>query len=244
MQVFDRSIKTRSIVSGSIRTGPYFVFVSWICWTIHETKTKYSLVWIGPLFDNRAPQRQAVGTFDVCLTRPKVCPTDTVRPHSAQLMIDTSVNQFCKIWSSAAWPILTEIFVQFKILGTTRHFLHTPRSIKVQTRHVGLPVPSLGTGGYLWVSDPARLHSQWISATWRQIIVNKTKRNSVINALGLGTQDCELSPGRTTNKCPKIICSANILNVRKGRWGELLGKAQCYGVNNHNKSNQIIIIII
>ena len=34
-----------------------------------------------------------VGTFDVCVARPKVCPTDIVRPHSAQLMIDTSVNQ-------------------------------------------------------------------------------------------------------------------------------------------------------
>ena len=40
-----------------------------------------------------APQRQAVGTFDVCLARPKVCPTDIVRPHAAQLMIDTSILQ-------------------------------------------------------------------------------------------------------------------------------------------------------
>ena len=47
------------------------------------------------MFENGAPQRQAVGTFDVCLARPKVCPTD-IRPHSAQLMIDTSVNQFAK----------------------------------------------------------------------------------------------------------------------------------------------------
>ena len=32
-----------------------------------------------------------------CLARPKVCPTDIVRQRLAQLMIDTSVNQFCKI---------------------------------------------------------------------------------------------------------------------------------------------------
>ena len=49
-------------------------------------------------------KRQAVGTFDVCLFRQKVCPTDIVRPHAAQLMIDTSVNQYCKIWPSADWP--------------------------------------------------------------------------------------------------------------------------------------------
>ena len=29
-------------------------------------------MWIGPLVENGAPQRQAVGTFDVCLARPKV----------------------------------------------------------------------------------------------------------------------------------------------------------------------------
>ena len=39
-----------------------------------------------------------------CLARPKVCLTDIVRPHTAQLMINTSVNQFCKIWPSADWP--------------------------------------------------------------------------------------------------------------------------------------------
>ena len=40
---------------------------------------------IGSLFENGAPLRQAVGTFDVCLARPKVCATDIVRPHAAQL---------------------------------------------------------------------------------------------------------------------------------------------------------------
>ena len=70
---------------------------------IHETKC--GLVRIGPLFVNGAPQRQAVGTFDDCLARPKVCPTDIVRPHVAQLMIDTSVNQFCKIWPSVDGPL-------------------------------------------------------------------------------------------------------------------------------------------
>ena len=92
---------------GPIRTRPYFVFVSMIGWPIYETKTKYDLVRIGPLVKNSAPQRQAVGTFDVCLARPKVCFTDIVRPHVAQLMIDTSVNQFCKIWTSADWPIVS-----------------------------------------------------------------------------------------------------------------------------------------
>ena len=59
---------------------------------------------IDPLFANGALQRQAVGTFDVCLARQKVRPTDIVRPHAAQLMIDTSVNQFCQIWPSADGP--------------------------------------------------------------------------------------------------------------------------------------------
>ena len=52
---------------------------------------------IGSLLENSAPQRQAVRPFDVCLARPKVCFTDIVRPHSAQLMIDTSVSQCCKV---------------------------------------------------------------------------------------------------------------------------------------------------
>ena len=55
------------------------------------------------LSENGLPQRHAVGTFDVCLVRPKVCPTDIVRPHAAQLMVDTSVNQFCQIWPSVDW---------------------------------------------------------------------------------------------------------------------------------------------
>ena len=84
---------------GLIRTRLYFVFV--FGRPIHETKTKYGLVRIGPLLEKGARQRQAVGTFDVCLARPKVCPTDIVRPHAAQLMIDTSVNRFCKIWPGA-----------------------------------------------------------------------------------------------------------------------------------------------
>ena len=46
-------------------------------------KERYGLVRKG------APQRPAVGTFDVCLTRPKACPTDIVRPHAAKLMIDS-----------------------------------------------------------------------------------------------------------------------------------------------------------
>ena len=59
--------------------------------------------------ERRAPQRQAVGTFDLCLARPKVCPTDMVRPHAPQLMIGTSVNQFCKIWPSADWPYVGQL---------------------------------------------------------------------------------------------------------------------------------------
>ena len=65
-----------------------------------KQKTQY-----GPLFENGVPRRQAVGTFDVCLARPKVSPTDIVRPHAAQLMMDTSINQLCKIWPSADWPL-------------------------------------------------------------------------------------------------------------------------------------------
>ena len=97
---------TNFLALGPIRTRPYFVFVSWIGRPIHKIKTRYGPVRIGSLFENGAPQRQAVGTFDVCLARPKVCPTDIVRPHAAQLMIDTSVNQFSKIWPSADWPLL------------------------------------------------------------------------------------------------------------------------------------------
>ena len=32
--------------------------------------------------------KQAFGTFDVCLGRPKDCPTDIVRPLAAQLVVD------------------------------------------------------------------------------------------------------------------------------------------------------------
>ena len=67
---------------------PYLLIFSSIGQQIHETKTKYGLVQIGPLFENGAPQRQAVGTFDVCLARPKVCPTAIVRPHVLQNMAD------------------------------------------------------------------------------------------------------------------------------------------------------------
>ena len=79
--VWTREVFRKTVVgdSGPIRIGPYFVFLSLICRPIHETKTKYGLVRIGPLFENGAPQRQAVGTFDVCLAQPKVCPTDIVR---------------------------------------------------------------------------------------------------------------------------------------------------------------------
>ena len=38
-----------------------------------------------------------VGTFDVCLARPTVCPTDIVRPHATQLMIDSTVDQFLPV---------------------------------------------------------------------------------------------------------------------------------------------------
>ena len=61
---------------------------------------------VSTLSENGLPQRQAVGTFDVCLAQSKVCPTDIVRPHAAQLMIDTSVNQICKIWPSADRPLV------------------------------------------------------------------------------------------------------------------------------------------
>ena len=88
---------------GLIRTKTYFVLFHEL--TIHETKTKYVLVRIRPLLENGAPQRQAVGTFDVCLAQAKVCPTDIVRSHAAQLMIDKSFKKFCKIWPNVDWPL-------------------------------------------------------------------------------------------------------------------------------------------
>ena len=39
-------------------------------------------------------QSQTRRTCVVCLARPKVCPTDIIHPHAAQLMIDTTVDQF------------------------------------------------------------------------------------------------------------------------------------------------------
>ena len=56
---------------------------------------------VSTLSENGLPQRHAVGTFDVCLARPKNCPTDIARPHAAQLMIDRTVDHFCLFWPSA-----------------------------------------------------------------------------------------------------------------------------------------------
>ena len=56
---------------------------------------------VSTLSENGLPQRHAVGTFDVCLARPKNCPADIVRPHAAQLMIDRTVDHFCLFWPSA-----------------------------------------------------------------------------------------------------------------------------------------------
>ena len=53
------------------------------------------------MFENGTPQS---------LDWSKVCPTDTVRPHVAHFMIDTSVNQFCKTWPSVDWPYMTSGF--------------------------------------------------------------------------------------------------------------------------------------
>ena len=52
------------------------------------------------LFENGAPQRQAVGTFDVCLARSKVCPTDIVRPHAAQYFTVLTAMKFNRFWQS------------------------------------------------------------------------------------------------------------------------------------------------
>ena len=49
---------------------------------------------ISTLSENGLPQRHTVGTSDVCLVRPKVCPAYIVRPHAAQLMIDRTVDHF------------------------------------------------------------------------------------------------------------------------------------------------------
>ena len=50
---------------------------------------------VSTLSENGLPQRHAVGTFDVCLARPKNWSAYIVRPHAAQLiMIDRTVNRF------------------------------------------------------------------------------------------------------------------------------------------------------
>ena len=86
------SIACPNTMIGAIHSRPYFVFVSWIGRPIHKTKKIWpSVVQIGPLFENGVPQKQAVRTFDVCLAPLKNCPPDIVRPHSAQLMIDTFI---------------------------------------------------------------------------------------------------------------------------------------------------------
>ena len=56
---------------------------------------------VSTLSEDGLPQRPPVGTFDVCLARPKVCPTDIVRPHAARLMVDRTVDHFCLSWPSA-----------------------------------------------------------------------------------------------------------------------------------------------
>ena len=56
---------------------------------------------VSTLSENGLPQRHAVGTFDVCLARPKNCPNDIVRTHAAQLMIDRTVDNFCLFWPGA-----------------------------------------------------------------------------------------------------------------------------------------------
>ena len=61
---------------GPIRTRPYIYF-SWIRRPNHETKTKYGLVRIGPLFENGAV-RPSEPLMPVCLARPNVCPS----PHA------------------------------------------------------------------------------------------------------------------------------------------------------------------
>ena len=57
---------------------------------------------VSTLSENGLPQKHArVGTFDVCLARPKNCSADIVRPHAAQLLIDRTVDDFCLVLSSA-----------------------------------------------------------------------------------------------------------------------------------------------
>ena len=60
---------------------------------------------VSTLSENGLSQRHAVGTFDVCLARPKTCPADIVRPHAAQLVIDRTVDNFCLFWPSGDWPL-------------------------------------------------------------------------------------------------------------------------------------------
>ena len=63
----------------------------------------YVMIDVSTLSENDLPQRHAVGTFDVCLARPKNCPTDIVRTHAAQFMIDrSSVDHFFLFFSILA----------------------------------------------------------------------------------------------------------------------------------------------
>ena len=50
------------------------------------------VVFFETLSENGVPQRQAIGTFDVCLARPKGGPT--VRSHVAQVIIDSTCRSF------------------------------------------------------------------------------------------------------------------------------------------------------
>ena len=63
-----------------------------VCAMIDIKITKH--VFFTTLSENRVPQSQTRRTCVVCLARPKVCPTDIIHPHAAQLMIDTTVDQF------------------------------------------------------------------------------------------------------------------------------------------------------
>ena len=57
-------------------------------------------MWIGPLIENGVPQRQAVR-----MSGPAGRYQWDKLSHAAQFMIDTTVNQICKIWPSADRPL-------------------------------------------------------------------------------------------------------------------------------------------
>ena len=76
---------------------------------------------VSTLSENGLPQRHVVGTFDVCLARPKKCPADIVRAHAAQLSILT----WCGLaLSQSTVDVKRNVLFEWSDLLTTRASEH------------------------------------------------------------------------------------------------------------------------